>query len=496
MWSFKKNIYRTAILDECQDCISHDVIIGTQTWTGCNLNVSTYRNGDTIPEIQDQTLWTNATTGAWCYYNNDPSTEATYGKLYNVYALLDPRGIGPIGYHVPTDAEWTALTNYLGGLTVAGGKLKEEGLCHWITPNSGATNTSSFAAFGAGTRSANGFFAYFNEQGTFWSTTESTPVGGNYYVRNLNTNSATTNVYDFAPTNGLSVRLVKTVPFDIEVSSSCSGGGALASMNIVLGTGVEPYYSAIAVFNSEAAALANTTWSLGTNSVAVGVDPAIVATYWLVAKDSEDTIVTKSVNINCTPPAALNFSLSQTCSGSDVTLVANTITGGTGPYQISTGTFANQLDAEANTSWVTATTRNFALGNVAGEYWVAVKDSTGDILAKDIYADCWSISADRELGYRSTLGNTSSSTTCGYPAEVGTNNLYVAVHTPNTLAVGDRVFLSDLPGTAVFDGTSGIPNTPKYWKLGLNTEFSPCTGDGTAARINEYGVIEDLICCP
>jgi len=409
MWSFKKNIYRTAILDECQDCISHDVIIGTQTWTGCNLNVSTYRNGDTIPEIQDQTLWTNATTGAWCYYNNDPSTEATYGKLYNVYALLDPRGIGPAGYHVPTDAEWTTLTNYLGGLSVAGGKLKEEGLCHWVTPNSGATNTSGFAAFGAGTRSANGFFAYFNEQSTFWSTTESTPVGGNYYVRNLNTNSATTNVYDFAPTNGLSVRLI------------------------------------------------------------------------------QDEVI---------PPTPLSFTLSQTCSGLDVTLVANTIAGGTGPYQISTGTFANQLAAEANTSWVTTTTRNFALGNVTGEYWVAVKDSTGDILAKDIYADCWSISANRELGYRSTLGNTSSSTTCGYSTEVGTNNLYVAVHTPYTLAVGDRVFLSGLPATAVFDGTSGIPDTPKYWKLGLNTQFNPCTGDGTAARINKYGVIEDLICCP
>jgi uncharacterized protein (TIGR02145 family) len=407
MWSFKKNMYRTAILDECQDCISHDVIIGTQTWTGCNLNVSTYRNGDTIPEIQDQTLWTNATTGAWCYYNNDPSTEATYGKLYNVYALLDPRGIGPVGYHVPTDAEWTTLTDYLGGLSVAGGKLKEEGLCHWVTPNSGASNESGFAAFGAGTRSLNGIFSYFNQLSTFWSITGAL-LAGDYYVRNLNTNSTVVNVYGFGPTNGLSVRLVKDV----------------------------------------------------------------------------------------VTPVALSFTLSQTCSGSDVTLVANTIAGGTGPYQISTGTFANQLDAEANTSWVTATTRNFALGNVEGEYWVAVKDSTGDILAKDIYADCWSIGANRELGYRSTLGNTSSSTTCGYTTTIGINNLYVAVHTPNTLAIGDRVFLSDLPGTAVFDGTSGIPNTSKYWKLALNTEFSPCTGDGTVAQINKYGVIEDLICCP
>ena len=409
MQLFKKKAYTLCYPNECENCTPHDVIIGTQTWTGCNLNVTTYRDGTTIPQVTDPTAWLGLTTGAWCYYQNDTANGPVYGKLYNWYAVNDTLhgGLAPVGYHIPTTAEWTTLINYAGGLDVAGGKLKEIGLCHWLTPNTDATDDYGFAALPGGSRDYDAVF--YNKQyvSTWWSSSEVNSIDAWGHFFNWNTNNAYT--FDYAKISGFSIRLVKDV----------------------------------------------------------------------------------------VTPTPLSFTLSQTCSGSNVTLVANTITGGTGPYQISTGTFANQLDAEANTSWVTATTRNFTLGNVTGEYWVAVKDSTGDILSKEIYADCWSITANRDLGYRSLSGNISSSTTCGYTAEAGTNNLYVAVHTPGTLAIGDRVFLADLPGTAFFDGSTGSPSyTPKYWKMGLNTEFSPCTGDGTVARINKYGVIEDLICCP
>ena len=98
------------------------VAIGTQVWMSTNLNVSTYRNGDVIPQVQDKDAWANLTTGAWCYYENDAKNGVKYGKLYNWYAVNDPRGLAPAGWHIPTDGEWTVLENSLGD--DAGKKMK------------------------------------------------------------------------------------------------------------------------------------------------------------------------------------------------------------------------------------------------------------------------------------------------------------------------------------------------------------------------------------
>jgi len=111
----------------CVTCSLADVVIGTQTWTACNLDVTTYRNGDVIPQVTDPTAWNNLTTGAWCYYENSSSLGCTYNKLYNWYAVNDPRGLAPVGYHVPTEAEYETLRQFLGGTNVAGGKLKSTG---------------------------------------------------------------------------------------------------------------------------------------------------------------------------------------------------------------------------------------------------------------------------------------------------------------------------------------------------------------------------------
>ena len=148
------------------------VVIGTQKWTNRNLNVVKYRNGDTIPQVTDPTAWAGLTTGAWCYYNNDPTTEATYGKFYNWYAVNDSRGLAPIGYHVPTDAEWTTLTDYLGGDFIAGGKMKETGTLHWLTPNTEATNESAFTGLPAGYRQSNGTSISVGYYGYWWSSSE------------------------------------------------------------------------------------------------------------------------------------------------------------------------------------------------------------------------------------------------------------------------------------------------------------------------------------
>jgi uncharacterized protein (TIGR02145 family) len=146
------------------------VMIGNQEWMTRNLDVSTYRNGDQIPECTDATQWESLTTGAWCYYSNESSNGTIYGKLYNWFAVNDSRNLAPSGWHVATDAEFTALSTYLNGDAVSGGKMKETGTTHWTSPNTNATNESGFTALGAGYRS-NGF-ARISDVLVLWSTTQ------------------------------------------------------------------------------------------------------------------------------------------------------------------------------------------------------------------------------------------------------------------------------------------------------------------------------------
>ncbi len=184
-----------------------EVTICSQTWKVKNLDVSTYRNGNPIPQVTDPVAWAALTTGAWCYYNNDPAMGAIYGKLYNWYAVNDPRGLAPAGWHIPTDAEWTTLSTCLGGVTVAGGKMREAGTAHWASPNSGATNSSGFTGLPGGFRSYVGDFTDWPYQGYWWSSTSSTSYASWY--RNLFFN--TTDIYRNTgeKRDGFSVRCVK-----------------------------------------------------------------------------------------------------------------------------------------------------------------------------------------------------------------------------------------------------------------------------------------------
>jgi uncharacterized protein (TIGR02145 family) len=148
-------------------------VIGTQTWASANLNVSTFRNGDTIPEAKTNKEWIAAGESgkpAWCYYNNEPKNGPKYGKLYNWHAVNDERGLAPAGWSVPNDADWAKLTNYLGGPNVAGNKLKNtEG---WSEDYNG-NNQSGFGGFPGGYRAENGSFSKIGSVGTWWSSTES-----------------------------------------------------------------------------------------------------------------------------------------------------------------------------------------------------------------------------------------------------------------------------------------------------------------------------------
>ena len=203
---------------------AQDVTIGRQTWTGKNLDLESYRNGDAIPQVQDKKAWSNLKTGAWCYYENYTANGTTYGKLYNWYAVIDPRGLAPEGYHIPTDEEWTILSENLGD--EAGTKMKSrsgwssysslgsyektcpncskwsEGyrdkfFCHTCNGNrsvtayepkkthsGNGTNTSGFNGLPGGFRYPNGNFLNVGWTGYWWSSSED---NSNFaWDRNLN----------------------------------------------------------------------------------------------------------------------------------------------------------------------------------------------------------------------------------------------------------------------------------------------------------------------
>lgn len=140
---------------QTEEAIEYEsVFIGNQEWMLENLDVETYRNGDTIPYVEDEEIWSQLTTGAWTLVTYDGFDGLGYGKLYNWYAVNDPRGLAPEGWSIPTMEDWVELSDFLGGEQVAGGRLKSTGTIQtgdglWSHPNLGATNESGFTALPA-----------------------------------------------------------------------------------------------------------------------------------------------------------------------------------------------------------------------------------------------------------------------------------------------------------------------------------------------------------
>jgi uncharacterized protein (TIGR02145 family) len=187
------------------------VVIGTQTWMAENLRVSKYNNGDLITFVSDSSQWSARAYDAWCYPNNDEKNNIPYGKLYNLYAVVDSRKLCPSGWHVSTDAEWTTLTNFLGGESVAGGKLKSVGTLHWRSPNPGATDEFGFSIVGAAARDHDATIIPFKETAYFWTPTLLPNSTTQYYGRVLGYNSAEISRYNngYPASTGFSIRCVK-----------------------------------------------------------------------------------------------------------------------------------------------------------------------------------------------------------------------------------------------------------------------------------------------
>ena len=191
-----------------EDSLLESVKIGTQIWTTKNLDVSTYRNGDPIRHASTFQEWTDAQNkneGAWCYYENDPKNGEIYGKLYNWYAVNDKRGLAREGYHIPSDAEWYVLTEYLGGEGIAGYKMKST--TGWEN-NGNGDNSSGFNGMPGGYRYRDdGTFSNITEDGYWWSSSERNAGGA--WSRSLFNNETEVYRNDNSKNYGFSVRCIK-----------------------------------------------------------------------------------------------------------------------------------------------------------------------------------------------------------------------------------------------------------------------------------------------
>jgi len=242
---------------ECTDADGNNypiVQIGTQVWMAENLKTTKYDDGKSIPNVTDIALWSGLSTDAYCWYNNEVNYKNTYGALYNWYAVNTSK-LAPVGWHVATDAEWTTLSNYLGGNSVSGGKLKETGINHWTAQNSGATNETGFTALPGGQRDFQGTNSFISRDADWWSSTANNSTEA--WSRNITFLGGGTGIYSVNKCSGYSVRCIlgtSNLPSvtttsvssitrtsaTIGVNVTSAGGAAIAASGVCWSTSQNP----------------------------------------------------------------------------------------------------------------------------------------------------------------------------------------------------------------------------------------------------------------
>lgn len=184
------------------------VKIGNQWWMVDNLVTNRYNDGECIPYVSDSLTWAQLVSPGYCFYDNDENTNRAYGALYNWYTV-NTQKLCPVDWKVPSDADWTELTDYLGGLSIAGGPLKEVGNEHWEAPNAEATNLTGFSALAIGGRNASSEFWLKGQVANFWSSTMGQTDKA--MSRNLHYNSALIDRMETYKVSGISVRCMKNM---------------------------------------------------------------------------------------------------------------------------------------------------------------------------------------------------------------------------------------------------------------------------------------------
>ena len=183
------------------------VQIGSQTWMAENLKTTKYNDGSEIPLVSDYLTWEELITPGYCWYNNNETTyNAPYGALYNWYTVNTGK-LCPIGWHMSTDFESNILINYVGNNSTSGGRLKEIGSTHWLSPNTGAVDQYSYTALPGGSRRSDGSFVGIGSNGNWWSTNEYSTYSA--YFKYIDYNSSSIFQYYNYKQNGFSVRCVK-----------------------------------------------------------------------------------------------------------------------------------------------------------------------------------------------------------------------------------------------------------------------------------------------
>jgi len=477
-----------------------EVAIGTQTWTTKNLDVATYSDGTIIPQVTDPTAWASLTTGAWCYYNNDPINGQTYGKLYNWYAVAgiwneasktdatQRKKLAPTGYHVPSDSEWSTLTDYLGGASVAGGKMKETGTAHWASPNTDASNSNGFTALSGGYRYNNGTFGSIGNGGSWWSSSELDTTYA--WFRHLYYDSG--NAYSFNDYKqiGFSVRCVKDITSKPIASNQSFCGATTVASLVATGTDLKWYANVTGgtALGSDVALASGTYYVSQTLNTIESDRTAVVITV-------NDTQITASAN-TISIGTAVTLTASSASTGSS-TLPANLQNGLVGYWPFNGD--ANDESSNSNNGTVngaTLTTDRFGNSNEAYSF-----DGVDDYI---------SIGA---LNNSSTFSNSfwfncSNSINVSYPIGLGVNyNNTVDVYkgygvalSPNEEICGiapNRVLLFDAITTCGNIVQSNAPFTNNNWynvvvisdgnsgKIYLNGNFV-----GYSNSINVLGVLD------
>jgi uncharacterized protein (TIGR02145 family) len=180
------------------------VKIGNQVWMAENLKVSRFSNGTIIPNLPNNSQWEKTTSPSWSYQNNNELNNALHGKLYNWYVANDSRNCCPDGWRIPDENDFNILINSLGGVSVAGGKLKQSGNSTWLPPNAGATNSTGFSALPSAYRYDFGSFDDFGHGGGYWVKDNSVKW---FFMRNDNTKFEKT--VSGTKRTGLSIRCIK-----------------------------------------------------------------------------------------------------------------------------------------------------------------------------------------------------------------------------------------------------------------------------------------------
>ena len=189
--------------------VYNTVTIGNQIWMLENLKTTHYRNGEFIPNAVTASEWIAGTSGAYAIYENNTANNSLYGQLYNWFAVTNTRNIAPEGWHIPTSAELTSLIEFLGGSGEAGGAMKEAGTAHWISPNTGATNSSGFIGLPGGYRDESGAYGSMGNTGYWWTTTEDYTGSTDANALALFTSNAEASIVTGSKKFGTSVRCVK-----------------------------------------------------------------------------------------------------------------------------------------------------------------------------------------------------------------------------------------------------------------------------------------------